>query len=205
MTSHHTREEPRWGWASVVSAGCGPTGTAVHSTASTPVPESLELAPAVEQGLRMMIDDAAGTACFTVWPDPESVTAARHFTTRRLSDWNMDAIADDVALVVTELVTNALRHSVPSHDHLMPMDRPYRQAPGRGGAIRLRMRRRRSDQSLWLLCGVFDGCRQAPRRKEPDYIAETGRGLHLVDSFTHSWGWRGLPDGKVVWALFRHP
>jgi hypothetical protein len=55
------------------------------------------------------------------------------------------------------------------------------------------------------MAGIIDGGRQAPRRKEPDCIAETGRGLHLVDSFTDCWGWRGLTGGKIVWALFRHP
>jgi hypothetical protein len=40
----------------------------------------------------------------------------------------------------------------------------------------------------------------------PDYIAQTGRGLHLVDSFSLAWGWVPLhPAGKVVWALFPSP
>jgi hypothetical protein len=37
-------------------------------------------------------------------------------------------------------------------------------------------------------------------------VAETGRGLHLVESFSESWGWHPLgAAGKVVWALFMAP
>ena len=73
---------------------------------------------------------------------------------------------------------------------------PLGSAPS---AIRLRL----VHEGPWLLCGILDASRSAPRRKEPDYIAETGRGLHLVESFSVRWGWRTLAHGKVVWALFR--
>jgi hypothetical protein len=39
-----------------------------------------------------------------------------------------------------------------------------------------------------------------------DYVAESGRGLHLVESFSETWGWHPIGSaGKVVWALFRLP
>ncbi|TDD63714.1 ATP-binding protein [Actinomadura darangshiensis] len=149
------------------------------------------------------------TVSFTVAPDPESVTDARHFATSRLTDWSLPELADDVGLVVSELVTNALRHSGgvtggrPGDDvhregvYGDPAD-PLGSAPS---AIRLRL----GHEEPWLLCGIMDASRTAPRRKEPDYIAETGRGLHLVESFSVRWGWRALTHGKVVWALFRSP
>ncbi|WP_243726067.1 ATP-binding protein [Actinomadura rubrisoli] len=152
---------------------------------------------------------AGPTVSFTVQPDPESVTDARHFAISRLTQWDVSALADDVGLVVSELVTNALRHSGrtasgrPGNDvhregvYDDPAD-PLGSAPS---AIRLRL----LHQAPWLLCGILDASRSAPRRKEPDYIAETGRGLHLVESFSVRWGWRTLPYGKVVWALFRYP
>jgi hypothetical protein len=42
--------------------------------------------------------------------------------------------------------------------------------------------------------------------KEPDYFAETGRGLHIIDSLSESWGWTP-PDraGKSVWAMVSGP
>lgn len=155
-------------------------------------------APDLDRALGLLMADAPGTVALTVRPDPEAVTEARHFVTGRLDDWDLGALTDDVALVVTELVTNALRHSLPACAGLLPPT----AVPG---AIQLRLLPGRSAGTPWLLCGILDGTRQGPQRKEPDYIAETGRGLHLVDSFTHRWGWRGLPHGKVVWALFQIP
>jgi anti-sigma regulatory factor (Ser/Thr protein kinase) len=125
---------------------------------------------------------------FELQPDPESVTDARHFTTATLESWGLDALCDDVALVVSELVTNALRHSLPPR---------LAEAPG---PIRLRLQH----ETSFVLCGVLDTGSEAPRRREPDFIAETGRGLHIVESFSATWGWTPLEDGgKIVWALFQ--
>lgn len=167
------------------------------------MPESHDLPPDLDHALGLLIANAPGTVALTVRPDPEAVTAARHFVTGRLDEWSLGALTDDVALVVTELVTNALRHSLPACAGLLSPS----TVPGSGG-IQLRLLPGRSGgiaEEPWLLCGILDGTRQGPQRREPDYIAETGRGLHLVDSFTHRWGWRGLTHGKVVWALFQTP
>ncbi|MEV5824348.1 ATP-binding protein [Spirillospora sp. NPDC052242] len=211
---------------------------------STPVPESSDLPPRLDRGLAALTEMTGPTVSFTVAPDPESVTEARHFTLSRLDEWGLSDLADDVGLVVSELVTNALRHSggakaagrrtgdpVHREDAYGPAsygeeqygDAQYGEArfgPDATGAnafgtgafsdpadplgsapsaIRLRL----VHEGPWLLCGILDASRSAPRRKEPDYIAETGRGLHLVESFSVRWGWRTLARGKVVWALFR--
>jgi hypothetical protein len=171
-----------------------------------PVPESCDLPPRLARGVRALVDLTGPAVSFTVLPEPESVTEARHFTLSRLDGWGGGAMADDVGLVVSELVTNALRHSgtpavySPAHgvrhrrNHLAPLpEQPY--------GIRLRL----LYDAPWFLCGILDASPDAPRRREPDYIAETGRGLHLVESFSTCWGWCGLPQGKVVWALFRAP
>lgn len=164
---------------------------------SEPVPETTELPGRLAGALAALTAGAPGTACFTLLPEPESVTEARRFTVGKLRDWDMAAIVDDVALVVTELVTNALRHSIPALPEL-----PRHEVAQAGAAIRLRL----TKEEPWLLCGIFDAGSQPPCRTTPDFIAETGRGLHLVESFTDRWGWQGLPGGgKVVWALFRLP
>lgn len=130
------------------------------------------------------------TESFTVAPDPEAVTDARHFTTTMLRSWGLDPLCDDIGLVVTELVTNALRHSLPPRAAETPQ------------TIWLRLMRR----SSYVLCGVVDAGQGVPQRREPDFIAESGRGLHLVDSFSRRWGWQGMACGrKVVWALFTVP
>lgn len=130
-----------------------------------------------------------GPAAFAVEADPESVTAARHFAVATLKNWGLAHLSDDVGLVASELVTNALRHSLPA----CPDERAR-------ASIRLRL----LVAGTYLLVGVADSGVTVPRRREPDYIAETGRGLHIVDSFSIRWGWmsRGI-SGKLVWAVFR--
>ncbi|MFJ2606795.1 ATP-binding protein [Streptomyces sp. NPDC091279] len=126
----------------------------------------------------------------------EAVREARQFTRRTLDQWNADERFDDVCLVVSELVTNALRHALPPCD-----DRSVEQCP----PVRLHLMR-------WterLVCAVRDPSRESPAPRETDdFSAESGRGLFLVESFSDGWGWHplaGTLGGKVVWALFRLP
>ena len=138
------------------------------------------------------LTDGAAAATYRLDPEPESVTEARHFATGTLRSWGLAELTDDVALVVSELVTNALRHSLP----------PHSGSEYRPGIIRLHL----LDGAPHLLAGVFDSSTQAPRRREPDFVAETGRGLHIVESFSTRWGWTPvLTGGKLVWALFGPP
>lgn len=205
MTSRHAHDDTRW----EIGPLAGPDDPRARAGHSTPVPESFDLPPRLDRAVTALTELRGSTVSFTVEPDPESVTEARHFAVSRLAQWSLSELVDDVGLVVSELVTNALRHSGkaaggrPGHDvhregvYGDPAD-PLGSAPS---AIRLRL----GHESQWLLCGIMDASRTAPRRKEPDYIAETGRGLHLVESFSVRWGWRALAHGKVVWALFRSP
>lgn len=129
----------------------------------------------------------------------EAVRGARTFTRSTLSQWGLDDRFDDVALVVSELVTNALRHALPD-------DSP--PAPGESEPpVRLHLMR----WSTRLVCAVRDpsedrpGGSFAPEATERNCDLESGRGLFLVDSYSDSWGWHPLAGrltGKVVWALF---
>ncbi|WP_433229569.1 ATP-binding protein [Actinomadura formosensis] len=212
MTSRQAHDDTRWELGPVA----GPAGSLDHTGRSTPVPEAIpvpestDLPPRLDIAVTALTELRGSTVSFTVAPDPESVTEARHFALARLAEWHLTELADDVGLVVSELVTNALRHSgggnpcgrpgVDVHREGVysdPAD-PLGSAPS---AIRLRI----AHEAPWLLCGIMDASRAAPRRKEPDFIAETGRGLHLVESFSVRWGWRALSRGKMVWALFRSP
>lgn len=212
MTSRQAHDDTRW----EVGLAVRPAAPLDNAACSTPVPESSDLPSRLETALTALTELAGGTVSYTVPPDPESVTDARHFALSLLREWDVPALADDVGLVVSELVTNALRHGgAGAFDgrgaaggrpvgavhragvYGDPAD-PLGSAPA---AIRLLLTHR----GPWVLCGIMDASSAAPRRKEPDYIAETGRGLHLVDSFSVRWGWRPLHAGKVVWALFRCP
>ncbi|WP_405854775.1 ATP-binding protein [Streptomyces sp. NBC_00090] len=150
----------------------------------------------LRQGLPPIDPGAVSTSASCALPARyEAVRGARKFTSATLDRWEMTDRFDDVALVVSELVTNALRHAVPA-------DAP--QEEGQNPPVRLHLMRWASR----LVCAVRDPSRESPEARggEEDFAAESGRGLFLVDSFSDSWGWHplaGTLQGKVVWALFR--
>ncbi|MGW0824354.1 ATP-binding protein [Streptomyces sp. NPDC002845] len=136
----------------------------------------------------------------------EAVREARQFTRGTLGQWDIGDRFDDVCLVVSELVTNALRHG------LSPLDAPRTprvpRVPGQGQEPPVRLHLMRWSERL--VCAVRDPSHDTPVAGDSDdFSAESGRGLFLVDSFADSWGWHplaGTLSGKVVWALFRlHP
>jgi PAS domain S-box-containing protein len=107
--------------------------------------------------------------------DPAFVAEARKTATRQLTEWGLDELAFTTELVVSELVTNAIRHAT--------------------GPIRLRLIRERA-----LVCEVFDSGATAPHLRHPRTTDEGGRGLLLVSQFTQRWGTRFVPEGKIIWA-----
>lgn len=107
---------------------------------------------------------------------PDSVPRARWAATA-FATRVAPALVDDVALVVSELVTNAVLHADPPA-WLRLIDRGQ-------GAIRVE---------------VEDGNREIPRRAGYGEQADTGRGLALVAALARSWGIEATPTGKVVWA-----
>ncbi|MFF9338890.1 ATP-binding protein [Streptomyces sp. NPDC014773] len=149
----------------------------------------------LRQGLPPIDPGAVSTSASCALPARyEAVRGARKFTSATLDSWDLGDRFDDVALVVSELVTNALRHALPEGSPDDPQGPP----------VRLHLMRWASR----LVCAVRDPSRQSPEARggEEDFSAESGRGLFLVESFSDSWGWHplaGTLQGKVVWALFR--
>lgn len=143
-----------------------------------------------EYSVKLAADNGpATTESCTLPAEPESVKSARDFSITVLDGWGLGDLYDDVGLVVSELVTNALHHATSASG---VSDAPY-------GTIRLTLIRREAE----VICAVRDSGTDVPFRKDPQHCAETGRGLLLVESFSRAWGWTPLRDsGKVVWALF---
>ncbi|MGW1214325.1 SpoIIE family protein phosphatase [Streptomyces sp. NPDC002499] len=107
--------------------------------------------------------------------DPAVVADARKAAARQLTAWGLEELAFTTELVVSELVTNAIRYAT--------------------GPIRLRLIKDRA-----LICEVSDGGATAPHLRHPRTTDEGGRGLLLVSQFTQRWGTRFVPEGKVIWA-----
>ncbi|MBC2907853.1 SpoIIE family protein phosphatase [Streptomyces cupreus] len=114
-------------------------------------------------------------AAWDVPDDPAAVARVRAAATRTLDDWGLTEEAFTTELILSELVTNALRHAT--------------------GPIHVRLIRDRS-----LICEVSDGSSTAPHLRSAATTDEGGRGLFLVAQFAARWGTRYTPNGKVIWT-----
>jgi len=104
-----------------------------------------------------------------------------------LRRWGLAGLCDQAELVVSELVANAIQHG------LVSARRIIEEYP-----VGLRLLAR----DPFVTCMVTDPGRQMPIRNVADPVAESGRGLQLVESCSVRWGWQPLEEGgKVVWAL----
>ncbi|WP_077797424.1 SpoIIE family protein phosphatase [Streptomyces sp. JHA26] len=114
-------------------------------------------------------------ATWDVPPDPAHVAAVRQSAIEQLTEWGLDEAAFVTELVVSELVTNAIRYGAPP--------------------VRLRLIRDRT-----LICEVSDGSSTSPHLRRAHAYDEGGRGLLLVAQLTQRWGSRQTADGKTIWA-----
>ena len=105
---------------------------------------------------------------------PAKVREARGLARDTLSTWGLSELSETVELLVSELVTNAVRYGA--------------------GDIGLRLIRAGS-----LLCEVRDDGYDLPTLCRADVTAENGRGLQLVTALAERWGAQRTPTGKVVW------
>ena len=118
-----------------------------------------------------------------------SVGISRSFTRMTLRHWGLAGLCDQAELVVSELVTNAIRHG------LVSARRIIEEYP-----VGLRL----LAQDPFVTCMVTDPGPEMPIRNVADPVAESGRGLQVVESCSLRWGWQPLEGGgKVVWALLK--
>jgi hypothetical protein len=136
---------------------------------------------------------------------PGAVPCARLHARLVLTEWGQAALGDSVELIVSELMTNALRASTDT-----VAGRPGYGPDGRAASLGLRLA---SDRQQ-VLAEVWDGVPAPPVPGQISQDGETGRGLLMVEAVSSRWGYyyparqpRGsAPDEravKVVWALIQ--
>ncbi|MFR9795327.1 SpoIIE family protein phosphatase [Streptomyces sp. MS06] len=107
-------------------------------------------------------------------PEETAPGRARRLARRALARWGLEDLSDSVELLVSEVVTNAVRYA----------SRP------------VTLRLLRTDV---LRCEVGDDVPQLPRLRQARATDEGGRGLYLVNKMARRWGATRLSTGKVVW------
>ncbi|MFE8990787.1 SpoIIE family protein phosphatase [Streptomyces collinus] len=125
---------------------------------------------------RTRLLDPSRVAEWEVPGDPAVVAGIRADVTGRLRVWGLEELAFTTELIVSELVTNAIRYGI--------------------GPIRLRVLRDGDS----LICEVADGSSTSPHLRRAAITDEGGRGLFLVARFARRWGTRYMARGKVIWT-----
>jgi PAS domain S-box-containing protein len=143
---------------------------AVRRLVPTPQPDDVALLLARTHAL-----GPDRVASWDVPLDPAAVGDIRAGAIRQVEAWNCQELAMTTELIVSELVTNAIRYA--------------------SGPVRLRLLR-----DARLTCEVADGSSTAPRLRHARSTDEGGRGLFLVAQLSHRWGARYTPGGKIIWA-----
>ncbi|MGW1029869.1 SpoIIE family protein phosphatase [Streptomyces sp. NPDC002577] len=119
--------------------------------------------------------DAGRVAVWDLPHDPACVSGIRAAVTEQLGYWGLEELVFATELLVSELVTNAIRHAV--------------------GPIQVRLLRDRT-----LISEVSDGSSTSPRMRRAATTDEDGRGLFMTAQLATRWGTRYTNSGKVIWT-----
>ncbi|MFF6880756.1 SpoIIE family protein phosphatase [Streptomyces sp. NPDC012474] len=125
---------------------------------------------------RTRLLDPSQVAEWDVPGDPAAVAGIRADVTGRLRTWGLEELVFTTELIVSELVTNAIRYGIEP--------------------VRLRVLRDGDS----LICEVADGSSTSPHLRRAAITDEGGRGLFLVARFARRWGTRYMARGKVIWT-----
>ncbi|MFE4306350.1 SpoIIE family protein phosphatase [Streptomyces sp. NPDC056891] len=119
--------------------------------------------------------DPGHVATLDLPSDPAAVSGARRFAADTLGSWGLDELSFTTELIVSELVTNAIRYGKPPVHLRLVLDSA-------------------------LTCEVLDANSTAPHMRRARTFDEGGRGLLLVAQFAERWGTRHGREGKTIWA-----
>lgn len=123
--------------------------------------------------------------------DARSIREAREFTITAMHRWGTADRCEDIAIVVSELLANALQHT-----------------PAGQGSIRTgwQVKLGLLHVGHCLICAVADPGKATPSPREHGHLGETGRGLNVIAALSNQWGYTTpCESGKVTWALFSTP
>jgi anti-sigma regulatory factor (Ser/Thr protein kinase) len=137
-------------------------------------------------GNRAVLREVGKSTVVLLPSQPASVAVARRRITAEMRSLGVDDEAiDDAAIVITELVTNAIKHGSP--------------LPGRWLEVTWDM----DTETVEIAVSDGGGSRTRPRANQPSLSAMGGRGLGIVDTLSDRWGVR--PPGTTVWAILAAP
>lgn len=120
--------------------------------------------------------DPGSVADWDVPDEPDAVSGIRAEASRVVNAWGLEDAVYTAELIVSELVTNAIRY----------------------GTQPIRLRLLYDDNTL--ICEVADGSSTAPHVRRAATNDEGGRGLFIIARLAHRWGTRYTARGKVIWA-----
>jgi hypothetical protein len=139
-----------------------------------------------------MMSSPPRTVCTVFAALPRAAGAARMFTTRVLAAWKLSHLNEAAELLVSELITNAVKHAGGIVD---PPERVGESA-GEVPPVMLSLAVRDA-----LLIQVWDISSAPPVRRSAGVDDVNGRGLELVESLSKEWGYESLrTGGKIIWA-----
>jgi len=118
---------------------------------------------------------------FTLPSTPYSVQMARFYVRAALGYHDLSDYAENIELVTSELVTNAIAHASTR-------------------AINLELIRLEGPGAIAVI--VTDSSPLPPVKLDPTKDAQHGRGLHIVEALSTQWGWTPQGPGKAVFAVF---
>ncbi|WP_430542242.1 ATP-binding SpoIIE family protein phosphatase [Streptomyces malaysiensis] len=118
--------------------------------------------------------------------DPATVATTRQSVSEKLTDWGLEELSFVTVLVVSELVTNAIRYGQSPIQLRLILPQPVAGQEG--------------TPTRPLICEVSDASSTSPHLRRARVFDEGGRGLLLVAQLTQRWGTRHARAGKTIWA-----
>lgn len=162
---------------------CAAPNTPTGITARRALGHAIPVYPSRARAIAAALADHAATRRVDAHlsADPRSAGIARRLVADACDDWDLTELKDAAMLVVSELVSNAVRYAGTDFDLTATL---------RGRYLYLAVRDGNPEPPLmpaWTATGL-------------PTLTTRGRGLHLVDSSATAWGTTVALDGKIVWA-----